>query len=231
MKPRIKLTTAVASIIGSIVFLSLFMSPLKAQDDDFTTTVEAIIATIEPSDLSEGEVEGILFMREEEKLARDVYRALYDRWGMRIFNNIATSEQTHMDALARLIERYDLDDPVATDIPGTYKDKSLQSLYDELVSRGNQSINEAFTVGALIEELDIADLERWITITDNDDVRIVYQNLMKGSRNHLRSFYKQLDRSGWSYTPTYLSSDAFMNIVTSSKETGGAIGDPDFSFE
>jgi len=68
-------------------------------------------------------------------------------------------------------------------------------------------------------------------MTDNTDVRIVYQNLMKGSRNHLRSFYRQLDRSGVDYEPTYLPPDEYSRIINSPRETGGAIDDPDYRFE
>jgi hypothetical protein len=220
----------IAPIVVGIVCVVFFVVSSEAQDNS-TTAVDAKIATIELTELTAKEVEGILFMRQEEKLARDVYRVIYDKWGLRIFNNISNSEQTHMDALARIIARYNLDDPISEDIPGTFLDDKLQLLYKELIERASKSLNEALIVGALIEELDIADLEHWLAATDNEDVRIVYQNLMKGSRNHLRSFYRQIDRSGVKYTPSYLSTDLFNRIVTSPKEKGGAILDPDFTFK
>ena len=61
---------------------------------------------IPADELSPVEIEGILFMREEEKLARDVYLKLYDRWELPIFRNIANSEATHMEAIKTLIDRY-----------------------------------------------------------------------------------------------------------------------------
>ena len=64
------------------------------------------ISQIPAGELSEAEKEGILYMREEEKLARDVHLKLYEIWGLQIFRNIADSEQTHMDAVKLLISRY-----------------------------------------------------------------------------------------------------------------------------
>ncbi len=61
--------------------------------------------------LTAAEEEGLLFMREEEKLARDVYLVLFDKWGLRVFENIAESEQRHMDAVLYLLGKYGLDDP------------------------------------------------------------------------------------------------------------------------
>lgn len=229
MKKIIKPTKIATVIVG--IACSVLLGVSSSAQDNATTVVDAKIATIEITELTAKEAKGILFMREEEKLARDVYRAIYDRWGLRIFSNIANSEQTHMDALAKMIARYGLDDPVSDDIPGAFRDETLQSLYKELIERAGKSLNDALIVGAQIEELDIADLKRWLDATDNDDVRIVYQNLMKGSRNHLRSFYRQIERSGIKYTPGYLSADLFNRIITSPRERGGAILDPDYTFK
>jgi hypothetical protein len=74
-------------------------------------------------------------MREEEKLARDVYAALGDMRGQQIFTNIASSEQTHMDAMGTLIDRYSLEDPIITDVRGVFSSSALQSLYDELITQ------------------------------------------------------------------------------------------------
>ena len=47
------------------------------------------VLDIPASDLSAEETASLLFMREEEKLARDVYNALYATWGQQTFLNIA----------------------------------------------------------------------------------------------------------------------------------------------
>lgn len=53
--------------------------------------------------LSAEEIAGLYYMREEEKLAHDVYLNLYDRWGAQVFANIAESETAHTEAVRQLI--------------------------------------------------------------------------------------------------------------------------------
>jgi hypothetical protein len=120
------------------------------------TTVQA---TAEQSNtLSTTDAEDLLYMRQEEKLAGDVYQVLYDKWGARVFTNINRSELTHQSAVADLMAEFGLDDPVAELAAGDFLDPDLQALYDELVERGTTSLEEALRVGAHIEELDITDL-------------------------------------------------------------------------
>ena len=188
------------------------------------------IGSIEKKPLDDSEKEGILLMREEEKLARDVYSALYAKWNIPVFSNIARAEQTHMDAVGILIDRYGLDDPIKNDVPGTFVNPELQKLYNSLVEEGSESLLAATKVGAEVEDLDIADLLRLMSETDNDDIKVIYQNLEKGSRNHLRSFMFQVDRNGGSYSAKYISSDYFNRIVGSDRETGTVITDPNFKF-
>lgn len=142
--------------------------------------------------LSAAEKADLLYMREEEKLARDVYTAFYARYGLRVFSNIAASEQAHMDAIGRLLARYNLSDPAAGKAPGVFTNPALQALYDDLIARGNQSLAEALRVGVLIEETDIADLQTSLAHTTNADLRLVYTNLLRASRNHLAAFSRQL---------------------------------------
>ena len=109
--------------------------------------------------LTDAEKEGILYMREEEKLARDVYIALGEKWSLRNFSNIASSEQTHMNAVKTLIDKYGLDDPIEGKNEGEFTNGELQDLYDNLIEQGMKSPEEALKVGAAIEEIDIIDLQ------------------------------------------------------------------------
>lgn len=143
--------------------------------------------------LEEAEVEDLMLMREEEKLARDVYSALFERWGLPVFSNIARSEQQHMDALAFLFETYGLTDPVMAE-RGQFSSSELQALHDDLLARGSLSLAEALKVGAAVEELDIKDLQKALERTEEADIVRVYQNLLRGSENHLRAFNRQLAR-------------------------------------
>lgn len=143
-------------------------------------------------DISATEREHLVFMREEEKLARDVYTVMYQKWASRIFVNISASEQTHMNAILTLLNRYGIEDPVGENGVGTFTDPELKTLYDELVARGNTSLEEALRVGVAIEELDIADLKDAMSVTDNGDILRVYGNLLRGSQNHLHAFNRAL---------------------------------------
>ena len=53
--------------------------------------------------MTQAEKDGLILMREEEKLARDVYLHSFDLYGVQIFSNISNAEQTHMDRILDLL--------------------------------------------------------------------------------------------------------------------------------
>jgi len=136
----------------------------------------------------------LTYMREEEKLARDVYLYLYDKWQLRPFNNISKSEQRHMDSVKSLLDSYGIPDPAAGKEKGEFTNLELQKLYNELINQGSISLVEAIKVGIIIEETDIADLEEAISLTISDDIKTIYSNLLRGSQNHLKAFNSNLER-------------------------------------
>lgn len=199
---------------------------LTVVDDEGNTSIDAdtleTALSYSVNGLTEIEAEGLLFMREEEKLARDVYLTLYDMWNINIFKNIAASEQTHTDAVKNLLDQYGLEDPMVDDERGVFENDDLQALYDQLIAQGSQSLEEALKVGGAIEEIDILDLEEYIAQTDNADIQMVYESLLKGSRNHLRAFVSNLqNQTGTTYQPQYMPEDAYQSIVGSAIERGG----------
>ncbi|ASJ17532.1 hypothetical protein A3L04_00640 [Thermococcus chitonophagus] len=165
-------------------------------------------------ELSEEEKEALLYMIEEEKLARDVYLTLYEEYNLTIFEMIAQSEQRHMDAVLMLIEKYNLTAPSTLDEVGVFENQELQELYNKLTSMATNEV-EALEVGALIEETDIKDLEEWLTKVDNQDIIQVFENLMRGSENHLRAFVRNLEIRGVSYEPQVLNEDQVNEILSS----------------
>jgi hypothetical protein len=172
------------------------------------------IASLPTEDLSDEEIAGLLYMREEEKLARDVYITLYQKYGIRVFNNISSAEQTHTDAIKLLLEKYSLTDPVQNDAIGNFVNQDLQNLYNQLVESGSVSDVDALKAGALIEEVDILDLINQINEkVDNQDIIYVYNNLKKGSENHLRAFVKNLSKRSVVYSPVYLDIDTYNAII------------------
>ena len=132
-------------------------------------------------------------MREEEKLARDVYAELYAKWKLRLFDNIGRGEERHYDAIGVLLARYGVPDPSRNLPAGVYTDAGLNSLYASLIAKGLASVKDALEVGIAIEKQDIADLESAVKETDRTDVKTVYTNLMAGSLSHLESFEHVLE--------------------------------------
>lgn len=172
--------------------------------------------------LSAAEAAGLQWMREEEKLARDVYQTLYTQWGFQTFQNIARSEQSHMNAVKTLLDRYSVADPVGSNSVGVFTDPQLQVLYNDLVARGGVSLADALAVGAEIEELDIVDLQVRVAQTDKADIRQVYTNLERGSDNHLRAFVTTLQRvAGVTYVPQHLSQAAYDAVIAGGGQRGG----------
>lgn len=154
----------------------------------------------------------LTWMREEEKLARDVYRTLYASTRAVVFKNIAASEQTHMDALLKKLKLFNLPDPVVN-TTGLFSEPDLQALYASLVDQGLISYREALTVGATIEDLDIRDLIAAIEATDNLALKTTYQNLLEGSKNHLRAFAGRLKQLGAAYQPQYIDQELYDAIL------------------
>ena len=193
-------------------------------DEDGATSVDAsqlqgVLDSLPSDEISAQEKAGLLFMREEEKLARDVYLTLYDTWNQKIFQNISNSEQTHTDAVLSLLQKYGIPDPVGDNAIGVFVDQDLQALNDSLVNTGNTSLIAALEVGTAIEEIDIIDLEkREAEIVGNDDIITVYEMLLKGSRNHLRAFVKNLKNQGIDYQPQYLSQIEYDEIINAAIE-------------
>jgi hypothetical protein len=185
-----------------------------------SATLLSQINLLPKEELNATELSSLMFMREEEKLARDVYRTLFVKWNATVFNNISSSEQTHMDAILILINRYGLTDPVKSDETGVFESALIKNLYIQLTELGRKSLADAYKVGATIEDLDLFDLTNALITVDNQDIRMVYGSLSKGSRNHLRSFYTNIINSGGTYTPQYITQSEFEAIINSSMETG-----------
>ena len=190
-----------------------------AEITENTIVADSAANSMTTADLSVDEITDLLFMREEEKLARDVYLALFEQWGIPVFQNIAASEQAHMDALLNLINQYGLEDSAAGNNAGVFSDPDLQALYNQLIATGSQSLADALIIAAAVEEIDILDLQGSLVQTSNGDIVPVYQNLLAGSENHLRAFVSSWERqTGEVYQPQYLNQNEYADIM------GGSIG-------
>lgn len=163
--------------------------------------------------LGKAESEMLLWMREEEKLAHDVYLSLNSRWQDRVFNSIAVSEQRHFEALGTKIALFGLTDPALPTL-GVFADQELQALYNKLWAQGQASLVAALSVGASIEELDILDLQEALKSTLLPySLQTTYGSLLDGSKNHLRTFVARLQALGIDYEPQHIDPVLFDAIV------------------
>lgn len=183
-------------------------------DDLSLNTLAKNIEAMPIYDLNSNVISDIQFMREEEKLARDVYTEMYSKYSVRVFNNISKSEQIHMKAMKYLIDKYELEDPVQNDVAGVFTNEELQELYNNLIEQGSASYIDALKVGAAIEEIDILDLmNRVENATDYPDVQFVFNNLKRASGYHLKAFVRMLKLNGVDYQPQYLDIETFNSII------------------
>lgn len=233
MKANAKISAIIVAIF--ILFLGLsacekeetnnekteYSSILKVADDGTTSVIEANLQAVllETPSISDDELAVLLKMKEEEKLARDVYTVLYQKWGSRIFYNISQAEEKHMNAVILLLKYYGSADTLVEEA-GIFTRPEFQTLYNDLVTAGSASVEDAFKTGALIEEMDIKDLTDILESATNENIILVFENLLKGSRNHLRAFIRQLASLGISYIPVYISADEFEQIINSPMEKG-----------
>jgi hypothetical protein len=159
-------------------------SPVSAKKPDSTALLPEDVAAM------------LQFMREEEKLAHDVYALFNGIYGdeTNTFANIMVSEQRHTDAVKTLLQKYGVDDPAANTVPGEFVDGDLQALYNILVSVGQEGLVEALEVGVAIERKDMTDIVEAIelSVAYKDIVR-VYSNLLAGSESHLEGFLTALE--------------------------------------
>ena len=167
-----------------------------------------------------------MFMREEEKLARDVYLAMYNLWNLPVFQNIANSEQSHMDAMKKMIDFFGLEDPVIDQV-GAFDNGELQDLFHKLTDPaidqdgdGDSDLLDALYVGGLIEEKDMLDIYAALEAADNPLLEATYDELLRGSRNHLRAYVSAIESLGYEYEAQILSSEEIEEIIEEEVETG-----------
>ncbi|HJS54107.1 MAG TPA: DUF2202 domain-containing protein [Chitinophagaceae bacterium] len=157
----------------------------------------------------------VLRMREEEKMARDIYQVLNGKWDQQVFAHIAESEIYHMSQMKLWIDKFNLEDPVArnNDKRGVFTDQSLQQLYNELAASGIQSKEAAFRAGAKVEEVDILDLKKALAGTSNTDLQSTYKYLIHASENHLRAFARNLKALNIDCKPVVMDQKEFEEII------------------
>ncbi len=170
--------------------------------------------------LNGNDIKILKHMREEEKLARDVYDYFYTKYGLPIFDNISNAEQAHMDRVLTLLNQNGIKDPASSE-PGIFNNIELQQLYYDLIAQGDKSVIDALKAGATIEDVDIYDLMKFTKETNNPGIIRIFENLTCGSKNHMRMFIDLLKTYDATYTPQYISEKQFNKIIKGKREKCG----------
>ncbi|NPA44207.1 MAG: DUF2202 domain-containing protein [Chlorobi bacterium] len=152
-------------------------------------------------------------MYEEEKLAHDVYAFLSEKYTLPVFKNIAKSENYHMSLVLEQIKNLGIKIPKKNEL-GVFENNKLQNLYNDLTKTGSENIEKALTVGATIEDVDIFDLEERVAKTKNEDIKKLYEQLICGSENHMRAFFRQLKYKNNTYIAQFITENR-LNIIIS----------------
>ena len=175
-------------------------------------------ATVE-SKLNSDVVNGLLKMYEEEKMARDLYLEFLRLWNQKIFRNIAKSEIRHMHAVSRMLDFFDIDAKELKKLKsGQYSDENIRNLYEKLINEGNKSQISAFKQGAMLEEIDIGDLNTELAKKITPELMAMYKNLLSASEDHLRAYVRVLERRGVEYYPQILKLSEYETILSERNE-------------
>ncbi len=190
------------------------------------------------ADLDFNEATHLAFMREEEKLARDVYIKLGMLYPESVtFGRIDDSEQQHTDAVKGMLEQYGLEDPNSNDNIGVFTGEAYGDYFTEkyryLVNLASGSELDALYVGAFIEELDMHDIDRCPEViveqdngieddtqcgrlyTDQPDIVTLYDALLDGSASHLKGYVRAIEAiiGKGAYTAQVLSQEEVDEIL------------------
>ena len=195
----------------------------QAKSDSLSPCIHDCLMSLPYQDISSEEENHLVLMREEELMAKEVYEYLYSLYNIPVFNNISNSETTHTLTVKCLLDKYGIPDPAENHQAGEFQNPDIQELYNSLTAQGSQSLLDGLIVGITIEDLDIFDLETCMDDVDNTDIELVFSNLTKGSRNHMRAFNGHLANQGYTYVPQYISQDYFDEIIDSPWEVGNGI--------
>ena len=205
MKQLIKITT----ILSLLLILSF---PTFAQKRGHQCGQYAL--TLPKQDLSQSEKQVLNNARQIEKLAHDVNFTLYSKWNIPAFLRKSSAAEMKTQCVKQLINKYDLQDPVNDNEIGKYADNNLVKIYNNFVEQGSKTLNDAFIVSAQLQDYLIYNLKQDSTKIDNDDIKLVINNLLNSAQRDLAMTVKRLEKFGITYTPKYISQQEFEQIMS-----------------
>lgn len=163
-----------------------------------------------------------LFLKlyQEEKLAYDLYGEFYERWSLSVFNKVQQREAKHVWCVERIMDNYGFDYNTNTNA-GSYPDRDIQKIYDDLTVKGCISDLAALEAAAYIKEKHISQLRERIRYQEDEYIVKVIFLMESAAQSHLRAFVKSIRLSGSDYNPVFLTDDEFSNIMDSDKTIAG----------
>lgn len=170
------------------------------------------------ADLTTDEIEFIYAVREDEKIARDLYFSFFRNFGLKTFENIGKAEDNHIKATEKLFDYYEIDYP-ALSANGKFEDASRQKLFDSLLLKGTPEL-EAFKVMALLEESNIVEYGEVLKSIVNPNIKLVIENLAKASANHFKAAIRQITALGGTYAPALMTQEQYRALIAIGFEKG-----------
>lgn len=163
-----------------------------------------------------------LFLKlyQEEKLAYDLYGEFYERWSLNVFNSVQQREAKHVWCVERIMDNYGFDH-VSNSKAGSYPDREIQKIYDDLSVKGCISDLAALEAAAYIKEKHISQLRERIRYQEDEYIVKVIFLMESAAQSHLRAFVKSIRLSGSDYSPVFLTDDEFCGIMSSDKTIAG----------
>jgi hypothetical protein len=159
-----------------------------------------------------------LFLKlyQEEKMAYDLYGEFYERWSLSVFNKVQQREAKHVWCVERIMDNYGFTYKANTKA-GSYPDKEIQKIYDEVTVNGCISDLAALEAAAFIKEKHIYELREWIRYQEDEYIVKVIFLMESAAQSHLRAFVNSIRLSGSDYRPVFLNEDEFSHIMDSDK--------------
>jgi hypothetical protein len=145
-------------------------------------------ATTYPA-LTSQEAFDLLYLVEEEKMTRDVIAFFWQRYDVRVFERIMTTERRHMNMIQRAMSTSRVAHPTFPVQAGNYTVSNLRTIYTDM-TQDVTSLQGALLNSAALAEISILDLRDAISHLSGKQPRLatLYNSLLLASESHLRSF-------------------------------------------
>lgn len=198
----------------SLIFVSIFIAGafvLNAQTNDPTN---------QTSGISTDEQKALVQIFEQEKLARDVYSQIGEKFGIKILKNAAIGKQKQMSLILDFMTLNQV--AVAfDDAQGVFKSPELRENYSAFLTEGLGSLNNAFRVGAKMEDYNIYHIDKILATQTTGKLVLLLSKLSCSAGNELKTQVNMLVGNGEMFMPDYISVKLYRSIMHDNHEYCG----------